>query len=196
MTEDRGLMTEDGGQIRYLQPVEIIATLREIAGAVRAPLWLFGGVAVDFLVGRWTRPHGDIDLNAFADDREAIACDLARIGYVALDTGWLTHWRQPATGRQVELVFLERVADGEAEVVIREGDPIGTPGRHPTVRGYLDPTRWAELDGLRFRVSHPLGEWRARRQGSGVIAGRAPDPKLEHDRRLLEALIPESERLS
>ena len=28
------------------------------------PVWLFGGVAVDFLVGRWTRPHGDIDINA------------------------------------------------------------------------------------------------------------------------------------
>lgn len=173
----------------HLEPGEILATLRELAGQVRAPLWLFGGVAVGFLVGRWTRPHGDIDLNAWAHDRASIAEDLAHLGYQSTDTGWLTHWRQPATGRAVEIVFLERTAEGEAEVVVRPGDAVGEVGRHATVSGYLDPGRWAELDGLRFRVSHPLGELRARMEGSRVIAGRVPEPKIEHDRRLLEALV-------
>lgn len=180
----------------HLRPEEILATLREISARVRAPLWLFGGVAVDFLVGRWTRRHGDIDLNAAAADREAIEHDLRRIGYDSTDTGWLTHWRQPGTGRGVEIVFLERDAAGGAVLVIPEGAAIGTPGRYAMVPGYLDPERWAELDGVRFRVSHPLGEWRARQQGTGVIPGRMPDPKLAHDLSLLETLIPECDRLS
>ncbi|MBE2215688.1 MAG: hypothetical protein IAE82_17580 [Opitutaceae bacterium] len=174
----------------------ILATLRELAAHVCPPLWLFGGVAVDFLAGRWTRPHGDIDLNALAGDRERIAADLRALGYDTEDTGWLTHWRQPHTGRAVEIVFLERDATGEAVLVIPEGAAIGTPGRHATVPGYLDPARWAQLEGVRFRVSHPVGEWQARRQGSGVIAGRARDPKLDHDLRVLETVIPERERLS
>ncbi len=172
-----------------LDPREILATLRELSEGVRAPLWLFGGVAVDFLVGRWTRPHGDIDLNAWAHDRTSIAEDLDRLGYENVDTGWLTHWRQPATGRAVEIAFLQRNAQGEAEVVIQAGDAVGTTGPHPMVPGYLDPGRWAKIGDVRFRVSHPLGELRARLEGSRVIAGRPPDPKIDHDRRLLEDLL-------
>jgi hypothetical protein len=44
--------------------VEILDTLSLLNARLSEPVWLFGGVAVDFLVGRWTRPHGDIDLNA------------------------------------------------------------------------------------------------------------------------------------
>jgi hypothetical protein len=184
------------GHAESLQPEVILATLRELAAGVSRPLWLFGGVAVDFLVGRWTRPHGDIDLNALAADRGAIEHDLCRLGYESMDTGWLTHWRHPGTGRGVEIVFLERDAAGEAVLVIPDGAAIGTPGRYAMVFAYLDPERWAELDGVRFRVSHPLGEWRARRQGTGVVPGRVPEPKLAHDLRLLESVIPERDRLS
>ena len=61
----------------------IIDTLRELNERVSVPLWLFGGVAVDFLVGRWTRPHSDIDLNTYAESRDALSPDeLSRIGYV------------------------------------------------------------------------------------------------------------------
>ncbi len=180
-------MTEQG----HLEPADIIATLREIADAVQPPLWLFGGVAVDFIVGRWTRPHGDIDLNARAEDREAIARDLGRIGYATPDTGWLTHWHQAGSGRVVEVVFLESCAGGVVELVIRAGDPVGTPGRYPMPAAYLDPERYAELNALRFRICSPAGEWLARSRGSGVVAGREPDPKHAHDRRLLESWLRE-----
>lgn len=177
-----------------LAPETILATLREIAQGVRAPLWLFGGVAVDFIVGRWTRPHGDIDLNALSEDRDLIREDLGRLSYASADRGWMTRWTQPLTGRQVEIVFLERDRDGEAVVVVEALAPVGRPGRYATVPGYLDPSRWGELDGVRFRVSHPLGEWAARVHASRIVPGRAPHPKLEHDRRILEQFVPEAQR--
>ncbi len=172
---------------------EILATLAELSENVSRPLWLFGGVAVDFLVGRWTRPHGDIDLNALAADRDQIARELAGIGYVGENRGWLTHWHQPRRERRVELVFLEQDVAGETALLIREHDPIGVPGQYPMVAGYLDPDRFAILEGVRFRVCSPVGEWLGRSLGSSVVAGRNLVPKLAHDQRLLESIMPEAD---
>lgn len=172
---------------------EILATLRELAAGVATPLWLFGGVAVDFLVGRWTRPHGDIDLHARSADRDRLTAELARLGYSTTDTGWLTHWHRPTDGRRLEIVFLEQTAAGGTELVIRVGDPAGRPGRYPMVEDYLAPARFATLADVTFRVSSPAGEWLARAAGRDVVGGRAPDPKLAHDQRLLEHLLPAPE---
>ncbi len=169
---------------------EILATLRELAAGVATPLWLFGGVAVDFLVGRWTRPHGDIDLNALASARPRLTAELAHLGYQTADRGWLTQWVHPITGRRLEIVFLEQTAAGLIQLVIRDGDPVGIPGRYPLVGGYLNANRFATLDGVSFRVCSPEGEWLARAKGLDVVGGRPRAPKLEHDRRLLETLIP------
>lgn len=168
---------------------EILATLRLLSEALSQPVWLFGGVAVDFLVGRWTRPHGDIDLNAYADSRAQLTEELAAIGFRTTDTGWLTHWALGESAWRLEVVFLERGADSSGVLVIPDGDPAGIPGRYPMPAGYLDPERYATLDGVRFRVCSPLGEWLARASASQVVAGRAPDPKIDHDRRLLEGLL-------
>ena len=171
---------------------EILATLRELAAGVSTPLWLFGGVAVDFLVGRWTRPHGDIDLNALASSRTRLAEELALLGYHTADRGWLTQWFHTTTGRRLEIAFLEHSDDGRTTLVIRDGDPVGIPGHYPMVEGYLDANRFATLYGVTLRVSSPEGEWLARAAGLDAVGGRKPEPKLEHDKRLLEGLIPAS----
>lgn len=171
---------------------EILETLHELASSVATPLWLFGGVAVDFLVGRWTRSHGDIDLNALAAHRAPLTLELNRLGYFTTEHGWLTQWFHQSTGRRLEIVFLEQAPAGRTELVIREADPIGIPGRYPMVDGYLDPTRFATLAGVTFRVCSPEGEWLARTAGLDVVSGRKPEPKLEHDKRLLQGLIPAS----
>lgn len=172
---------------------EILATLRELAAHVATPLWLFGGVAVDFLVGRWTRPHGDIDLNALASDRDRLTAELHHLGYRTTEHGWLTQWFHQSDRRRLEIVFLERSAVGGIELVIHPEDPIGIPGRYPMVDSYLEAARFATLAGVTFRVSSPEGEWLARATGRDVVGDRALDPKLAHDRRLLEQLIPPSE---
>lgn len=166
---------------------QILDTLRELAVGVSAPLWLFGGVAVDFMAGRWTRPHSDIDLNAWAGDRVALTEQLTRLGYVCKDQGWLTHWYQEGSGRFVEVVFLERDERGEALLRIPQGAPVGIPGIYPLWPGYVRTERVAELEGVRFRVCSPAGEWLGRKQS--VIAGRTPEPKVMHDLALLEPMI-------
>src|SRR5262249_37024955 len=153
---------------------EILDTLRRLARALRQPVWLFGGVAVDFLVGRWTRPHGDIDLHAYSDTRARLTEELAAAGFHTDDTGWLTHWALRAKAGRLEVVFLARGEDLSGVLVISPGDAVGIPGRYPLVPGYLDPDRYAELEGVRFRVCSPAGEWLARAGGLEVVAGRAP----------------------
>ena len=140
----------------------ILDTLRELNERVSVPLWLFGGVAVDFLVGRWTRPHSDVDLNTYDESRVALTDQLSRIGYRTSETGWLTHWWQEGTGRGIELVFLNRAEDGSAELRIPPDASVGIPGRYPLWPGYLDPERFATLDGVSFRVGSPAGEWLGR----------------------------------
>jgi len=169
--------------------VEILETLSLLNARLSEPVWLFGGVAVDFLVGRWTRPHGDIDLNAFEDSRERIAEELEAIGFRSADKGWLTHWRRDNKPWRLELVFLERTQEGSAVLVIAPDAPVGVPGRYPMPAAYLDQERYATLDGVRFRVCSPAGEWFARTNARQVVAGRQLDPKIEHDRLLLEGLL-------
>jgi hypothetical protein len=172
---------------------EILATLRELSAGIAAPLWLFGGVAVDFLVGRWTRPHGDIDLNALASDRARLTGELHQLGYRTPDQGWLTQWFHQIDGRRLEIVFLEQTTAGGLELVIRANDPIGIPGRYPMIKDYLVVDRFATLGNVTFRVSSPAGEWLARAAGLDVVDNRAPQPKLEHDKRLLEQLLSPTE---
>jgi hypothetical protein len=165
----------------------ILDILRELNERVSVPLWLFGGVAVDFLVGRWTRPHSDLDLNTFAEFRDALTEQLNRIGYRTSDTGWLTNWSQESTGRGIEVVFLHRTSNGSAELDIPTGSSVGNPGRHRLWPGYLDLKRVATLEGVSFRVGSPAGEWFGRSRE--VVAGRTRDAKIDHDLALLEAMI-------
>lgn len=168
---------------------EILDTLRELHAGLTAPLWLSGGVAVDFLVGRWTRPHGDIDLCTFEQYRPALAQELPRLGYHTNETGWLTQWYQQGSGRRLEIIFLEWDANGAPELHIHPGDPLGVAGHYPTAPDYLDPLRTAELEGVRFRVCSPAGEWLARAGSVDVVGTRQRDPKLDHDQHLLESLF-------
>lgn len=172
---------------------EILQTLTRLNAGLSGPVWLFGGVAVDFLVGRWTRPHGDIDLNAYSQHREQLTRELNAIGFHTPDTGWLTHWAYREAQWQLEVAFLELGPEHSGVVVIQPGEAAGTPGRYPTLPGYLDPNRYATLEGVTFRVCSPAGEWLARTTGLEVIEGRPLDPKLQHDRRLLEEMLTEAE---
>jgi hypothetical protein len=169
--------------------VEILDTLSLLNARLSEPVWLFGGVAVDFLVGRWTRPHSDIDLTAYEDSRDRLTEELEAIGFRSADKGWLTHWTRDNRPWRLELVFLERTQDGSAALVIAPDAPVSVPDRYPMPAGYLDPERYATLDGVRFRVCSPSGEWLARTNARQVIAGRQPDPKIEGDRLLLERLL-------
>ncbi|PTY02222.1 hypothetical protein DB347_24435 [Opitutaceae bacterium EW11] len=165
----------------------ILDTLRELAARLSVPLWLTGGVAVDFIIGRWTREHSDIDLNAFSDSRDGLGGELARLGYTSTDSSWLTFWTQQGTGRKLEVAFVDRLPGGASELHIPDGAPVGIPGRYPLRPGYMDLERWAVLGGVRFRVCSPEGEWLAR--SIPVVGGRSMEPKVVHDLAVLESVI-------
>ncbi len=101
-----------------------------------------------------------------------------------------------ATGRRMLRLYLfEPAPNNSGVLVIPENDVAGgRPGRYPFLPGYLDPERTRELDGVRFRVCSPEGEWFNRASPDSTVPGRQVEPKIEHDRELLAAMIPEKRR--
>lgn len=179
-----------------IQPAEILDVLRTLR-SVAPPLWLSDGVAVEFLVGRWTRPHKDLDLVAFAPQREQLERELGARGLaLAHDEGWTTRWRVAGRrGADVEVVFVRPAWPQTGVLVVPVGDPTqGRARQYRFLAGYLDPGRYRELDGVRFRVCSAEGEWLNRLVDAGLVPGRRPEPKLHHDVQLLQSLISEPRR--
>jgi hypothetical protein len=179
-----------------IQPAEILDVLRTLR-SVALPMWLSGGVAVDFLVGRWTRPHKDLDLVAFTPHREQLERELSACGLaMAHDEGWTTRWTVAGRrGADVEIVFVQPASPQTGVLVVPRDDPThGQARRYPFLAGYLDPRRYRELDGVRYRVCSAEGEWLNRLADADLVPGRKPEPKLQHDVQLLQLLIPEPRR--
>ena len=168
---------------------EALEVLQQLNHALSRPVWLFGGVAVDFLVGRWTRPHHDIDLNAYDEDREALTRELRGLGFHTADEGWLTHWALPGRPWRLEVVFLERSAPNTGTLVIPPDASVGRPGRYELPPHHLHPDRFGSIDHVQFRVCSPEGEWLTRTTSNQVVAGRTSEPKIEHDLKLLDDLL-------
>ena len=160
-----------------------------------APVWLSGGVAVDALVGRRTRPHHDVDVVALTPDRSAVTAGLAERGVtLAEDAGWTSRWRRGEAGpADLEIVFVQP-AQRHGGVLVVPGRPGGQPRRLDLLPGYLDPDRWVEVAGIRHRVCSPEGEWWNRRHSQDLVPGRRAEPKVAHDLALLEELVPDARR--
>lgn len=103
-----------------------IAELTALAQNLRVPLWLRGGWAVDFYVGRVTRTHRDIDWFAEAGTAEVLVRAL-------LDQGFTDATTAPRE-QQVDLVggdidhgiaFITIDSDGEA--LVAGGPAAGEP---------------------------------------------------------------------
>jgi Aminoglycoside-2''-adenylyltransferase len=91
--------------------------------------WLFGGWAVDFHVGRVTRPHSDIDLAVWGEDAEEVGRLLGadswehhpepgEDGYTAYRKGSL----------RLDLAFLARDSDGVVYTPLQVGRGDWSPG--------------------------------------------------------------------
>lgn len=71
----------DVDERRAGRQLELIGEALGAAGRTGAELWLRGGWAMDFTLGRVTRDHGDIDWFTWAEGTEALARELMRLGY-------------------------------------------------------------------------------------------------------------------
>ena len=132
---------------RHSAPREL-AALAAVDGLFeRAGLayWLFGGWAVDFYAGSITRPHSDVDIAVWLEDRPRIAALLD-------EDGW-RHAPEPDEdggtgyergGVRLELTFLVRGDSGRVVTPLRTFDAVWPEG------GFGDAV--GELDGVRARI--------------------------------------------
>jgi hypothetical protein len=175
---------------------EALETLRMLSDL---PLWLAGGIAADFHVGRWTRDHDDIDLVAFEDDREILAGALAANGFTKTDDdGWITRWTR--TGRdkgEVSLAFMQRSGPNTGDLVIQpEGSRGGTivTGVYHGVPGNLDPKRHRSVKDVSFKVVSAEDEWVFTKTFPTMHPGAEPGPTDIHNVALLESVLSDEER--
>jgi Aminoglycoside-2''-adenylyltransferase len=63
--------------------LRLLGEIADALGARGVPFWLRGGWALEFLLGRVTRDHADVDLVAWRSDRDAIVEELTARGFVA-----------------------------------------------------------------------------------------------------------------
>ena len=179
-----------------MNQAEVLGRLRALADLER-PVWLAGGVAVDFLVGRWTRDHGDIDLVTFEEHRDGLAAELVDRGFRQTDDrGWITNWtndgRDPG---EVSLAFLRRLDDDTGALVLLPSHRGVNPGIYPGVPGSLALDRFRTLEDVRFRVSSPEEEW-AYADGFRIMRPGAPErPSVRVNQALLEPLLDDVDRL-
>ncbi len=75
--------------------------------------WLSGGWAVDFHVGRVTRPHSDIDFIVNLDDRTRLRRLLEQKGFVTtwVDKGGGVEWFE-SDGIRIEVSYITKNNDG------------------------------------------------------------------------------------
>ncbi len=181
-----------------LPRLQLLALLGSLNRA-HTPLWLTGGVAVDFLVGRWTREHKDLDLIALSPDRAGLESELIALGFqTVFDSGWNTRWSfhtESGPCSDLEIVFVEPLAPDTGTLVIAPNDRAGArPGRYPLLPYALAPERRACMEGITFRVCSAEYEWWARHRSAALVPGRTLEPKIAHDLGLLETLVPAERR--
>jgi Aminoglycoside-2''-adenylyltransferase len=179
-----------------IQPAEILAVLRTLR-SVASPMWLSGGVAVDFLAGRWTRPRKDLDLVAFTPHRGQLERELDARGLaLAHDEGG------PLAGRLLAGPAPTWRSCSSSPRRPRPGcwsfrwatRRMGRLAAIPSSPAILIRAGIGSWTGVRFRVCSAEGEWLNRLVDAELVPGRKPEPKLQYDVQLLQSLIPESRR--
>jgi hypothetical protein len=158
--------------------IEVIQELGARLSALRVRFWLRGGWAVDFMLGRITRSHDDVDVVVWHRHRRRVHQALSAAGFSLLrDTDTQTDYR--ARGQVVSLCYLERDDKGR---IVTQGIPVwlwldGALGR-----------RLLHLAGMSAYVVGPrqlLWEKESYEQGTG----RPPRPKDLQSMSTLRAII-------
>jgi hypothetical protein len=175
----------------------VLDTLRLLA-TLSPPVWLAGGLAADFHVGRWTRDHDDIDLLTYEEHRKALSEEFGELGFRQTQThGWITHWKRFDQDKvEVSVAYERRVDQTTGQLIIRPedaGDRL-IPGIYPGVPGNLDPTRYRTLEGVRFRVVSAEDEWVFAKGYRAFRPAASRRVSVEHNLSLLETILNEDDR--
>jgi Aminoglycoside-2''-adenylyltransferase len=169
---------------------EVLATLR-VLSLLERPVWLAGGVAADFHVGRWTRDHGDIDLVTFEEHREGLDRELVGLGFAQTDDrGWITKWSNSGMDPgEVSLAYERRLDETTGALVMLPSFAGVEPGIYPGFPGNLALDRFAVLEDVRFRVCSAEDEWSYATAFRTIRPGARDRDTVRHNLDLLETVI-------
>lgn len=169
---------------------EVLERLRVLARLDR-PVWLAGGVAADFHVGRWTRDHHDIDLVTFEEHRDGLDHELLALGFERThDRGWITNWtndgRDPG---EVSLAYERRLDDSTGALVMLPSYAGVQPGIYPGFPGNLSLESFRTLEDVRFRVASAEDEWAYATAFKLIRPGAPERDDVHRNVELLESVI-------
>jgi hypothetical protein len=162
--------------------LQILLTLQTVLAANRVRWWLRGGWAIDFMLGRITHAHADIDMVVWVRHR-------ARVYRTLQDADLLVDRELPVQTDfrlgdvEVSVIYLTRRSGG---VIITQGIPewewpAGSLGRRPRL-----------LDGIGARVVDPR-QLLWEKEGYERGTGRPPRPKDLVSMETLRAMIAEGQ---
>ena len=120
-----------------------VAAVLDVADSIGVDVWLRGGWAVDFTLGRVTRPHVDVDWFAWQDDLPRLVEELVRQGWSEVDEYPLEQQRDLRSD-DVELGFAPLARGDNGSIVVGGGPWSGASW--PTAM--LDAALLGRIDGL------------------------------------------------
>lgn len=156
---------------RKERQLELIEELFAVAEGATIECWLRGGWALDFLLGRVTRSHGDVDLFIWAADAPRLLDLLGRRGFGEMGGPPPEQQRNlHKDGIEFHVTLLERSAAGVVTAGVRWADS-------PWPEGMLDGPV-GRIGGVRARVISAEGQLWAKREVPKALghAQREYDP--------------------
>ncbi|MCM3204647.1 nucleotidyltransferase domain-containing protein [Paenibacillus illinoisensis] len=163
--------------------LKLLSEISAICATIECRLWLRGGWAIDFLLGKVTRLHEDIDLIAWIQNREQLERALAKAGYEQTSVKEQFRGRQSDFGKDRVDITFGYITNADDGSIIMNGLPEWV-WRHDSLlsQSYM-------LNGISFHVLHPrqlLEEKEVYKQ-----IGREPRPKDEDSKTILHRIIAE-----
>jgi GNAT superfamily N-acetyltransferase len=155
---------------REQRQLKLIEEFAALAAGARVECWLRGGWALDFLLGRITRPHQDIDLFIWAADAPRLLGVLRQHGYEEIGGPPPQQQRNLAkAGEEFHVTLLER---SELGVVTAGGRWADAPWPDGMLEGPV-----ARIGNVRCRVIRPEAQLWAKEEVPKALG----HPQREHD---------------
>jgi len=123
--------------------LELLRELEDVFGRARIRFWLRGGWALDFLLGRLTRAHADIDVVTWLRHKRRLSAALRSRRFQEL----------PSPNPQTQAIFTKGGQELSILFVTRRGADVVVPGFEswPFVPGSFGDV-FRTLDGITCRV--------------------------------------------
>jgi aminoglycoside-2''-adenylyltransferase len=101
--------------------LELLRELEDVFGRARIRVWLRGGWALDFLLGRITRAHADIDVVTWLRHKRRLSAVLRSRRFQEL----------PSPNPRTQAIFTKDGQELSILFVTRRGDDVVVPGFEP-----------------------------------------------------------------